>query len=107
MTAEGSQGGTIPSKPTAKKAPHGEKMIEVRLRFWTDEIAEAKGYVVPKHAWSSGVARMQTNSAHGIRGGDEVVFNSLMEIPAAVEKVFLAQGIKLHASSRMRRYLTD
>ncbi len=91
--------------PPAKKAPHGEKMLEIRLRFWTDEIAPVKGYVAPKHAWSSGVARIQTNASHGIHGGEEVIFNSLLEIPSAIEKILLSEGIQLHASRRMRRYL--
>lgn len=33
-----------------REAQHGQKMIEVKLRFWTDEIAESEGNILPKHA---------------------------------------------------------
>jgi hypothetical protein len=48
------------------EAKHGQKMIEVKLRFWTNEIAEGDGMIRPKHAWASGVVRMERNAAHGI-----------------------------------------
>jgi hypothetical protein len=51
----------------AQEAKHGEKMIEVKLRFWTNDIAEKKGDVIPKHAWSSGVVRVERNDSHGIK----------------------------------------
>jgi hypothetical protein len=37
----------------AKAAKRGERMIEIRLRFWTDELAGAKGQVLPGHAWAA------------------------------------------------------
>jgi len=40
-------------------AKHGQRMIEVQIRFWTNDIAESKGQIVPKHAWASGVVKVE------------------------------------------------
>ncbi len=32
----------------AKEAKHGQKMIEVKLRFWTNGIAEEPGKILPE-----------------------------------------------------------
>ena len=32
----------------------GERMIELKVRFWTDGIVEGKGRIKPKHAWTRG-----------------------------------------------------
>jgi hypothetical protein len=52
--------------PAALEASHGDKMIEVTIRFWTNDLAENPDLVVPKHAWSSGVVRITRNPSHGI-----------------------------------------
>ena len=88
------------------KAPHGEKMIEVKVRFWTDNIASHDG-ILPKHARAAGVVRMERNDAHGIRPGTPKPFNSLAEIPAAIEKTLIEYGIVLHKSQKMQKYLAD
>jgi hypothetical protein len=85
-------------------APFGEKMIQLEIRLFTDEIAP-KGKVIPKHAWDTGMVTVQTNSTHGLRKGDPVPFNSLLELPVAIEKLFLKQGIILHSGSRSGKYL--
>jgi hypothetical protein len=90
----------------AREAAHGQKMIEIKLRFWTDSIAE-KGKIVPKHAWTSGVARIERNGAHGIDPGKPIPFNSLMEMGQAVEQVLIDHGVTLHPSRRDRKYITD
>ena len=41
--------GTREELPEAREAKYGGKMIEVKIRFWTDGIAEA-GKIIPKHA---------------------------------------------------------
>lgn len=87
-----------------QEAKHGQKMIEVKVRFWTNDIAEGEGKVVPKHAWTSGVVRVDKNASHDITPGKPVPFNSLLDVGAAIEKVLLEHGIVLHASSRMRKY---
>jgi hypothetical protein len=87
-----------------KKASHGEKMIEVKIRFWTNDIAKKPGKILPKHAWTGGVVRMESNDAHNINPLKPVPFNSLLDIGAAVEKVLIRHGITLHKSDKMNKY---
>ncbi len=89
-----------------RSAKHGEKMIEVRLRFWTDGLA-AKDSVIPKHAWTGGVVRIEANQTHGIKPAKPVPFNSLMDVGAVVEKVLVAHGVILHPSRRMQKYIAS
>jgi hypothetical protein len=77
----------------------------VKVRFWTDTLA-GKGKISPKHAWTAGVVRIEGNEAHGIKPHRPRPFNSLMEIPDAIERVLTRHGIVLHASGKMRKYLT-
>ena len=94
----------MPEDTQSREAQHGEKMIEVRLRFWTDSIAP-EGQIVPKHALTSGIVRMEANKSHGISGKKSQVFHSLMDIGAIVEKVLLANGVVLHPSRKMKKYI--
>jgi hypothetical protein len=91
----------------ALDAKYGERMIEVKVRFWTNDIAEGRGRIVPKHAWASGVVRVKGNRAHGIRPAGVVRFRSLLDLPGAIEKVLIDHGVELHTSVRMRKYLSD
>jgi hypothetical protein len=86
------------------KAAFGERMIELKVYFWTNDIAEGRGFIVPKHAWASGWVVMESNKAHGIQPGKNEVFHSLMELPAAIERVLIKHEIKLHHSSKMHKY---
>jgi len=90
----------------AREAKHGQKMIEVKLRFWTDDIAKEHGKIIPKHSWSSGVVRIERNKAHGIVPGNPKPFNSLLDVGAMIEKVLIEHGVKLHLSRRMQKYMT-
>jgi hypothetical protein len=92
-------------KPEAREAKHGEKMIEVKIRFWTDGVAAEVGKVIPKNAWTSGVVRIEPNKSHGITPQNPVPFNSLLDVGAAIEKVLIAHGITLHPSRKMRKYV--
>jgi len=92
-------------KEQTKPAKHGKKMIELRVRFWTDNIAP-KGRIQPKHAWAHGVVRIEPNEEHGIKPLSPVPFNSLMEVGTAMEKVLIKHGIVLHAEGKkMQKYL--
>jgi hypothetical protein len=93
------------AKRASRKAQQGEKMIEVKVRFWTNDIASTSGEVVPKHAWASGVVRMEPNKSHGISGGKPMPFHSLMDLTAVIEKVLVAQGVTLIVNRRMRKYM--
>jgi hypothetical protein len=90
----------------AKEAEHGEKMIEVKLRFWTNNIAEEHGKVIPKNAWAAGVVRIERNDSHGIKPGTPLPFHSLLDVGAVIEKVLIDQGIVLHPGRKMRKYLS-
>ena len=90
----------------AKEAAQGERMIEIKLRFWTNDIAE-KGKVIPKHAWSSGVVRIERNKTHGIEPGKPKPFHSLLDVGHVIEKTLIEQGVVLHPSKTMKKYVRD
>src|SRR5262245_57819164 len=93
-------------KVVAREAKHGQKMIEVKLRFWTDEIADGKDKILPKHAWTSGVVRMERNDAHGIVPSAPIPFNSLFDMGSAIEQALKEHGIVLHPSRKMIKYMS-
>lgn len=98
----------MPSRKHAQRAaPIGERMIEVKVRFWTDKIAGKSGQIIPKVAWTSGVVRLERNESHGIKPGNPIPFNSLMEINSIIEKALIAHDIELKPSRRMRRYIKE
>lgn len=90
---------------TAKPAVQGEKMIEVRVRFWTDDIAPKKGEIIPKHALTSGVVNVERNESHGIKPIRWLPFHSLLDLGAVIEKTLIAQGIVLHVGAKMGKYI--
>ena len=90
----------------AKEAKYSERMIEIKVRFWTNGIEDAK-QIRPKHAWGSGVVRIKSNKSHAIAPGHAIPFNSMSEIGAVIERVLIEHGIVLHRSKKMRKYLSD
>jgi hypothetical protein len=95
----------MPEPIETREARHGRRMIEVKVRFWTNELADGKGRIRPKHAWGSGVVRIEPNDVHGIKRGTPLMFNSLAEVPAKIEQVLIAHGIRIHKSAKMKRYM--
>lgn len=91
----------------AKKAPHGEKMIEVKLRFFTNAIAVEDGKIVPKHAGTTGVVRIERNEAHGITPGSPKPFHSLLDVGAVIERVLIDHGVVLHPGKQMQKYMGE
>jgi hypothetical protein len=89
-----------------REAEHGKRMVEMRVRFWTNDLADGKGRIAPKHAWGAGVVRMEPNATHGITGGNPVPFNSMAELPATIEKVLVAHSITIHKSTKMKKYMS-
>lgn len=87
-------------------ATHGEKTIEIRLRFLADGIAEEKGKNVPKHGWTMGVLYLTENKSQGIKPR-QAHFDSLMEIPAKIEELIIEEGIVLHTCRKMKKYVVD
>lgn len=86
-------------------ARHGEKMIEITIRLWTDEIAEQPKKIKQKHAWAKGIVHIQQNKAHGIVPGKGVPFQSLLGLGSAIEKLLKQHEIVLHISNEADRYL--
>ncbi|MBI2917065.1 MAG: hypothetical protein HYY01_03640 [Chloroflexi bacterium] len=97
----------MPGTSRIIKAAANERTIEVRIRFFTGGMsgASAKGDILPKHAWTNGIVYITKHASHGIPSqGRGAHFGSLMDIPAAIEKVLKRNEIKLH-TGRMGDYL--
>ncbi|HEY5047164.1 MAG TPA: hypothetical protein VII49_03975 [Rhizomicrobium sp.] len=86
-------------------AKHGEKMITVTVRFWTDGIASDKGSIRKRHGWAAGAVALDRNDSHGITGGPSIPFGSLMDMGSAIEKALLKGRVMLHRSKRMKKYV--
>ncbi len=95
----------MPETIESREANLGEKMIEIRVRFWSDELAEKATQIMPKHAWTSGVVRMARNESHNIRPENPRPFNSLMDLPRIIEMVLIEHGVKLHRLGKMAKYI--
>ena len=95
---------TKPSDVTALEAKHGEKMIEVKVRFWTNDISTTSGNVLPKHAWAAGIIRMANNKSHDIKPKHPKIFHTLMDIGSVIETVLIEHEIVLHPIRKMKKY---
>ena len=93
------------SEGEGQDATHGEKTIELRVRLWTDHLAPTEGQILPKHAWDSGTVDLPVNHSHGIASGEPVTFNSLSELPAAVEEALISRSITIHRDKRSAKWL--
>ena len=91
----------------SREAKQGEKMIEVKPRFWTNNIADEPGKVIPKHAWAGGVVRIERNKSHGIGPSNPLPFHSLLDVSAAIEKVLIKHGIVLNPGPRIKKNFSD
>lgn len=96
----------MPNLESTVPAEHGQKTIAVRVKFFTDELAP-HGQIIQKHGWTAGGVSIAANEAHGIASQQTYVFNSLNEIPTAIEKVLIAAGVTLHPSRRMQKLIGD
>ena len=86
-------------------ARDNEKMIELKIKFFTNNISVWKDYVVKKLGWQSGYVYASINKTHGIESKKPVFFHSLMELPQAIEETLLKQDIKLKSTKRTKEYL--
>jgi hypothetical protein len=77
-------------------APHGDKMIEITIRFWTNDIAEEEGKVLPKHIHNSGMVRLTANKTHDIPGEQPTPFMSMAELPGKIEELLERHKIVMH-----------
>jgi len=90
-----------------REAKQGEKMIEIKLRFWTDGIARKRGQVITKNAWTSGMISMEKNKSHDIEPGKSRPFHTLLDIGSVVEKMLIEHGVILHPSRKMKKYIKN
>ena len=90
------------------EAPHGQKMITLSIRLWTNNIAP-KGKQLAKHAWAAGQVTVDRNDAHGIEGTRKGVgmFHTLLGLNSAIEEALKDQGIVLHANEKMTAYFSS
>src|SRR6185295_12019119 len=96
----------MPSKkPITRPARQNERMIEVRVRFWTNDIAPKKGEIRPKRAWTSGVVSMAKNESHGIAPQSPKPFRSPFDLLGVIEKVLIAHGVRLHRGRRAAKLI--
>lgn len=86
--------------------PSDNKTIEVRVKFWTDNLTES-GEVNPKHAWAQGVVHMPANTRHGIKASQPQPFNSMAELASAIEDVLAESGIRLHVGPAAKKKLYE
>jgi len=77
------------------------KTIRVNVRFTTNGLPKRKA-----NYWSTGFIDVTADPARGIdsRSGTHP-FNSLAEIPAALEKLLIKSGIKVHPSKKLKKYI--
>jgi hypothetical protein len=86
------------------KPVHGEKMIELTLRFWTNGISKKGGYVVKRECWDAGVVYVRSNGTHGLaKDGHPIPFNSLPELAGTVQNALIKSGVRLHPGHKSRR----
>jgi hypothetical protein len=78
------------------EAKHGDKMVEITIRFWTDKITEEEGKILPKHINNSGTIRISANKTHGIPTENPTVFDSITELPAKIEELLERHKIVVH-----------
>ena len=81
-----------------------DKTIKFSVHFWTNNIAEKEGHIVPRNAQSRGTVALRANPSHGIKASESIIFNSLMELPTKIEELLIREGITLHAKGNMGRY---
>lgn len=80
---------------TEIEAPHGQKMIEVTLRFWTNDIAPTEGKIIPKHMHDSGMMKISVNDVHGITDANPTPFK-LRDLQSRLQELFEAHDIIVH-----------
>lgn len=91
----------------SREAKHGEKMIEIKVRFWTNKLSDQKDSVVPKHCWDSGVVRITPNKSHEIKAHKPIPFRSLADIPRAIEDCITQAGLTIHADYYSCKYVVS
>jgi len=71
------------------------------VRFWTNDIA-GPGPIKPKHGWDSGMIHITANPSHRLKSIKAVPFQSLMDLPRAMEKVIIEYELTLLSGTKVR-----
>jgi hypothetical protein len=87
------------------QARHGEKMIEVRVRFFTNNLVRRPENISQKTARAKVVVTVEPNRLYDIVSTEPKSFNSLLDLGAVIEKVLIEHGIVLHPSQKMKKYM--
>jgi hypothetical protein len=71
-------------------------MIIVTVRFYTNDLAEEEGEIIPRHAWDVGTVGVQANELHDLKTSGPLHFHAFSEIPTKIEEVLMKSGVTLH-----------
>ena len=85
------------------KAKKGEKTIEVRIYFFTNNISKKKGEINQKECWESGRVMVTPNKSHGIKSKRAETFSSVSSLTRTIEKVLISQNIKIHPGKQTKQ----
>jgi hypothetical protein len=86
-------------KTTTTSSNGGRKTFLVEVLFWTNNIAEKEGEVIPRHTWDCGVVKIpvEKNPRHGLKNvGNPIPFHGLNDIERAVRKCLRNHEIVQH-----------
>jgi hypothetical protein len=84
------------------RASSAEKMLELKIKFWTNQIA-CKGKAAPKPGWAFGVVRIEASGSPHIDVKRPRHFGSFLELPSVIEQVLTEHGVVLAPKSRTRK----
>ncbi len=84
-----------------KDVPVGERTIELRIRFWTNDIdGNPKGTITQRVCWDGGYVYVGNNKSHGIKNEGGSHFSGLCQLLCSVEKVLDKHDIRLQKGPR-------
>jgi hypothetical protein len=101
--------GEVEMAPFKDAEKWGERMIEVKIKFFTNDIApEGKGKrIKPKTCWDSGFIVMERNGLHEITPSNPVPFNSLQKMMGKLEDVLIAHGIEMRHGNMSKKLFKE
>ena len=85
-----------------KVAKHGEKMIQVSVKFWTDGIASEEGHVLPGYCWEGGFVNVEANATHSLKATQPIPFNTLDELVPILISALDDAGVNILFNKRKR-----
>jgi hypothetical protein len=89
------------------EARRGERTISLRINFFTNNLGQEPGKVIPKHASEQGMVALRPNASHGIGSSPGIPFHSLAGLLVAIEDLLIREGITLHPNGTSRQYMAS